>query len=69
VLTICLKKDALLNIYVAATDRQAEAVSALVKSKDDSKAFRSAMTATAESRSDAERARVALRKHVKEHGC
>jgi len=40
------KKNALLTAYIAATDKQAEAVTALVKSKNDPEAFRSATTAT-----------------------
>jgi hypothetical protein len=65
----CPQRDVLLNAYIKATDRQAEDIGALVKSKNKPNIFGAAMKRVEESRLEAERARIALRKHTDEHGC
>jgi hypothetical protein len=64
------KKSRLLDAYVTATDRQAEAVKALsaVAAKDRA-AFRKALAHAEQARQGAEEARLALHLHSKAHGC
>jgi hypothetical protein len=66
---LCHQKDVLLNAYIEATDRQAEAVTELVKSRSEPKAFRKARTAAEEAQNHAEQARIALKQHTETHGC
>ena len=66
---LCEEKDRLLNAYVAATDRQAEAVSALVKTKGEGAAYIEAMSYAEQARNEAERARWELHHHSEMHGC
>jgi len=66
---ICQQKDVLLNAYVDATDRQAEAVSKLVKSKSTHTDFRKAMAEVERAKGAAERSRLALKEHAESHGC
>ena len=67
----CEEKIRLLDAYVRATDRQAEAVRALsaVAFKDNRADFRKALAHAAQTRQDAEEARLALHLHSKTHGC
>jgi len=67
-LMLCEEKGRLLDAYVTATDRQAEAVKALsaVAAKDN---FREALAHAEQARQDAEEARLALHLHSKTHGC
>ena len=70
-LMLCEEKGRLLDAYVMATDRQAEAVKALsaVAAKDIRAAFRKALAHSEQARQDAEEARLALHLHSKTHGC
>ena len=70
-LMLCEEKNRLLDAYVTATDRQAEAVKALsaVAAKDNRAAFRAALAHSEQTREDAEEARLALHLHSKTHGC
>ncbi len=70
-LMLCEEKGRLLDAYVTATDRQAEAVKALsaVAAKDIRAAFRKALAHSEQARQDAEEARLALHLHSKTHGC
>ena len=70
-LMFCEQKGRLLDAYVTATDRQAEAVKALsvVAAKDDRAAFRKALAHAEQARQDAEEAKLALHLHSKSHGC
>ena len=70
-LMLCEEKGRLLDAYVTATDRQAEAVKALsaVAAKDKAPAFRKELAHSEQARQDAEEARLALHLHSKTHGC
>ena len=69
-LMLCEEKGRLLDAYVTATDRQAEAVKALsaVAAKDNRAAFREALAHAEQARQDAEEARLALHLHSKNDG-
>jgi hypothetical protein len=54
---LCQQKDVLLSAYIAATDRQAEAVMELVESKNNHKDFRKATAEVERARGASERAR------------
>src|SRR5882762_7282727 len=66
-LMLCEERGRLLDAYVTATDRQAEAVKALsgVAAKDNRAAFREALAHAEQPRQDAEEARLALHLHSK----
>jgi hypothetical protein len=66
---LCPQRSVLLNDYIAATERQTEAVSALVKSKDNPQTLPKALTATEEAFGGTEQARILLRQHIETHGC
>jgi hypothetical protein len=66
---LCQQKDVLLSAYIAATDRQAEAVTELVHSKHNQVDFRKAMTEVERAKGASERARLALKEHAESHGC
>src|SRR5207245_10475037 len=70
-LMLCEEKGRLLDAYVTATDRQAEAVKSLsaVAAKDNRRAFSEALVHAEQARQDAERARLALHLHSETHGC
>jgi len=70
-LMFCEEKGRLLDAYVTATDRQAEAVQALcaVAAKDNRAAFRKTLAHSEQARQDAEEARLAVHLHSKSHGC
>ena len=70
-LMLCEEKGRLLDAYVTATDRQAEAVKSLsaVAAKDNRTAFREALVHAEQARQDAEQARLALHLHSETHGC
>jgi hypothetical protein len=69
-LMFCEEKVRLLDAYVTATDRQAEAVKSLSDvAKDNRTAFREALAHAEQARQDAEEARLALHLHSKTHGC
>ena len=70
-LMLCEEKGRLLDAYVVATDRQAEAVKALsaVAPKDNRAAFGKALAQAEQARQDAEEARLALHLHSKPQGC
>ena len=67
----CEEKGRLLDAYVWATDRQAEAVKSLsaVVTQENHTAFRAAMEHAESARQDAEQARLALHQHSETHGC
>jgi len=65
----CQRRSVLLNEYIAATEREAEVVSALVQSKDKSHVLEKAMAAAEEAFGGAEQARILLRRHIETHGC
>ena len=64
-LMLCEEKSRLLDAYVTATDRQAEAVKTLsaVAAKDNRAAFRKELAHSEQARQDAEEARLAPREH------
>ena len=68
---LCEEKGRLLDAYVTATDRQAEAVKSLsaVAAKDNRTAFREALAHAEDARQDAEQAILALHQHSETHGC
>ena len=70
-LMLCEEKGRLLDAYVTATDRQAEAVKSLsaVAAKNKSHGFQGALAHVEQARQDAEEARLALHLHSKTHGC
>jgi hypothetical protein len=65
----CKQKGVLLKGYVDATDRQAKAVSKLVKSKNNHTDFKKAMAEVELAKGTSERARLALKEHTESHGC
>ena len=66
---LCPQRSVLLSDYVAATERQAEALSALAKSKDKSQNLAKSITAAEEALGGVEQARIHLRQHIEMHGC
>ena len=70
-LMLCEEKGRLLDAYVTATDRQAEAVKSLsaVAANDNRTAFREVLAHAEQARQDAEEARLALHLHSETHGC
>jgi hypothetical protein len=70
-LMLCEEKGRLLDAYVTATDRQAEAVKALsaVAAKDNHIAFREVLAHAEQARQEAEEARLALHLHSETHDC
>ena len=70
-LRLCEEKGRLLDAYVTATDRQAEAVKGLsaIAAKDNRAAFREALAHAEQARQNTEEARLALHLHSKTHGC
>jgi hypothetical protein len=70
-LTLCEEQNRLLDAYVTATDRQAEAVKSLSKvaGKDNRAAFGEALAHAEQTRQDVEEARLALQLHSKTHRC
>jgi hypothetical protein len=65
----CPQRSVLLSDYVAATERQAEALSAIVKSNDKAQSLAKAITAAEEALGSTEQARIHLRRHIETHGC
>ena len=69
-LMFCEEKVRLLDAYVTATDRQAEAVKSLSDvTKDNRTAFREALAHAEQTRQEAEEARLALHLHSRTHRC
>jgi hypothetical protein len=68
---LCEEKGRLLDAYVTATDRHAEAVKSLsaVAAQDNRTAFMEAMEHAEDARQDVEQARLALHQHSETHGC
>jgi len=66
---LCEEKGRLLDAYVTATDRQAEAVKSLSAAQDNRTAFKEALAHAEDARQDAEQARLALHLHSETHGC
>ena len=69
-LMLCEENSRLLDAYVRATDRQAEAVRSLSDAaKYNRTAFRDALVHAEQARQDVEEARLALQLHSKTHRC
>ena len=64
----CDNKDALLDDFLAAAERQEAAASTLVSAREPS-VFQAACLAVRECQLEAVRMRVTLEKHLQEHGC
>ena len=64
----CDNKDALLDQFFAAAERQEAAESMLVSARDSS-VFQAACLSAQECRLEAVRTRVTPEKHLQEHGC
>ena len=64
----CDNKDAILDEFLAAAERQEAAASILVSAREASE-FQAACLAVQECRLEAVRTRVTLEKHLQEHGC
>jgi len=64
----CDHKNAILDEFLAAAERQEAAASILVSAREPS-AFQAAYLAVEECRLEAVRTRVTLEKHLQEHGC
>jgi hypothetical protein len=65
----CKQRDVLRKAYVDAVDRPAEAVSKLVKSKNNHMDFKKAMAEVELAKGAPERNRLALKEHTESHGC
>jgi hypothetical protein len=70
-LMLCEEQNRLLDAFVTATDRQAEAAKSLseIAAKDNRAAFREALAHAKQTRQEAEEARLAVHLHSRAHRC